>query len=79
MQFKKITVELDLLLPFSPVVKIQQAQREKMVVMIIFNGPLLEFGMTKTHILSDSKIPSLGDAFTRVLRIKSSPTGVSIP
>ena len=79
MRFKKITVELDLLLPFSPVVKVQQAQREKMVVMIFFNGPLLEFGMTKAHILSDSKISSLGDAFTRVLRIESSPTGVSIP
>ncbi|KAA0042020.1 gag-pol polyprotein [Cucumis melo var. makuwa] len=34
--------------------------------------------MAKTHILSDSKIPSLDDAFTRVLCIESSPTGVSI-
>ncbi|XP_031742877.1 uncharacterized protein LOC116404504 [Cucumis sativus] len=35
--------------------------------------------MAKTQILSDSKIPSLDDAFTRVLRIESSPTSVSIP
>ncbi|KAA0065404.1 putative Polyprotein [Cucumis melo var. makuwa] len=32
--------------------------------------------MEKAQIPSDSKIPSLDDAFTRVLRIESSPTGV---
>jgi len=78
-RLKKITAELGLLLPFSPDVKVQQAQREKMAVMIFLNGLLPEFGMAKTQILSDSKIPSLDDAFTRVLRIESSPTGVSIP
>ncbi|KAA0050691.1 putative Polyprotein [Cucumis melo var. makuwa] len=31
----------------------------------------------EAHILSDSKIPSLDDTFTRVLRIESSPNGVS--
>ena len=40
---------------------------------------LPEFEMAKTQILSDSKIPPLDNAFTRVLRIESSPTGVSIP
>ncbi|TYK17094.1 uncharacterized protein E5676_scaffold1032G00260 [Cucumis melo var. makuwa] len=79
MRLKKITAELALLLPFNPDVKVQQAQREKMAVMIILNGLLPEFGMTKTQILSNSKIPSLDDAFTRVLRIESSPNGVSIP
>ncbi|KAL4032882.1 hypothetical protein IC575_005965 [Cucumis melo] len=79
MRLKKITAALALLLPFSPDVKVQQAQREKMAVMIFLNGLLPEFGMTKTQILSDSKIPSLDDAFTRVLRIESSPNGVSIP
>ena len=74
---KKITVELGLLLPFSHVVKVQQAQREKMVVMIFLNGLLAEFEMPKAQILSDSKIPPLDDAF--VLRIESSPTGVYIP
>ena len=47
MQLKKITVELGLLLPFSPDVKVQQAQREKMAVMIFFNGLLPEFGNDK--------------------------------
>jgi len=79
MRLKKITAELGLLLPFSPDVKVQQAQREKMAVMIILNGLLPEFGMAKTQIHSDSKIPSLDDAFIRVLRIESSPTSVSIP
>ena len=47
MQLKKTTVELGLLLPFSPDVKVQQAQREKMAVMIFFNGLLPEFGNDK--------------------------------
>ena len=38
MRLKKITVELGLLLPFSSDVKCQQAQREKMTVMIFLNG-----------------------------------------
>ncbi|TYK07903.1 putative Polyprotein [Cucumis melo var. makuwa] len=79
MRLKKITVELALLLPFSPDVKVQQAQREKMAVMILLNRLLPEFGMAKAQILFDSKIPSLDDTFTCVLRIESSPTGVSIP
>ena len=79
MRFKKITDELALLLPFSSDVKVQQAQREKMVVMIFLNGLLSKFIMMKVQILSDSKIPSLDDAFTCVLCIESSPTGVSIP
>ena len=50
-----------------------------MAVMIFLNELLPEFGTVKTQILSDSKIPSLDDAFTRVLCIESSSTGVSIP
>ncbi|KAA0057391.1 uncharacterized protein E5676_scaffold216G00610 [Cucumis melo var. makuwa] len=76
--YKKITVELALFLPFSPDVKVQQAQPEKMIVMIFLNGLLPEFGMAKAHILFDSKIPSLDDTFTHVLRIESSSNGISI-
>ena len=72
MRLKRIAAELTLLLPFSPDVKVQQAQREKMAIMIFLNGLLPEFGMAKTQILSDSKIPSLEEAFSRVLRIESS-------
>ncbi|KAA0036027.1 Cysteine-rich RLK (RECEPTOR-like protein kinase) 8 [Cucumis melo var. makuwa] len=50
-----------------------------MAVMIFLNGLLPRFGMVKAHILSDSRIPSLDDAFACVLRIESSPTGLSIP
>ena len=42
MRLKKITIELGLLLPFSPDVKVQQAQQEKMVVMIFLNELLPE-------------------------------------
>ncbi|TYK12306.1 gag-pol polyprotein [Cucumis melo var. makuwa] len=73
MRLKKITVELALLLPFSSDVKVQQAQREKMAVMIFLNGLLTEFGMAK------AVIPLLDDAFICVLRIENSPNGVSIP
>jgi len=79
MRLKRIAAELTLLLPFSPDVKMQQAQREKMVVMIFLNGLLPEFGMAKTQILSDSKIPSLEEALSRVLRIESSQSSLSIP
>ena len=68
-----------MLLLFSPDVKVQQAQQEKMAVMIFLNGLSPRFGMVKAHILSDSRIPSLDDAFACVLRIESSPTGLSIP
>ena len=43
MCIKKIIAKLAWLLPFSPNVKVQQAQREKMTVMIFLNGLLLEF------------------------------------
>ena len=51
MRLKKITVELALLLPFSSDVKVQQAQREKMAVMIFLNGLLTEFGMAKAVVI----------------------------
>ncbi|KAA0041295.1 Rossmann-like alpha/beta/alpha sandwich [Cucumis melo var. makuwa] len=47
MHLKKITVELALLVPFSPNVKVQQAQQVKMPVMIFLNGLLPKFGMAK--------------------------------
>ncbi|XP_038898187.1 uncharacterized protein LOC120085933 [Benincasa hispida] len=72
MRLKKTAAELALLLPYSLDVKVQQAQREKMTVMIFLNGLSLEFGMAKTQILSDSEIPSLEEAFSRVLCIESS-------
>ena len=40
MYLKKIIAELSLLLPFSLDVKVQQAQREKMAIMIFFEWTL---------------------------------------
>ncbi|KAA0048181.1 gag-pol polyprotein [Cucumis melo var. makuwa] len=48
-----------------------------MTVIIFLNGLLPEFVMVKAQILFDSKIPSLDNAFTRVLRIESSPNEAS--
>ncbi|TYK08626.1 Rossmann-like alpha/beta/alpha sandwich [Cucumis melo var. makuwa] len=56
MRLKKITVEHALLLPFSPDVKVQQAQQEKMAIMIFLNGLLPEFGMAKAQILSVARV-----------------------
>lgn len=48
-----------------------------MAVMIFLVGILLEFGVAKTQ--TNSKIPSLDDAFTPILQIESSQSGVSVP
>ena len=59
MDFKKTYEELNVLLPFSPDVKVQQAQREKMVVMSFLAGLPPEFETTKSQILSSFEISSL--------------------
>jgi hypothetical protein len=73
MDFKRTYEELNMLLTFSPNVKIQQSQREKMVVMSFLVGLPSEFETAKSQILSSSEISSLQDAFSRVLRTESSP------
>ncbi|KAG4159662.1 hypothetical protein ERO13_D02G188650v2 [Gossypium hirsutum] len=64
MDFKKAHEELNVLLPFNPNVKVQHAQREQLAV--------AKLEVTKSQILSRSKIISLQDTFMRVLRIESS-------
>ena len=67
-KFKKTYEELNMLLPFSTDITVQQTQREKMVGMSL----PCEFEIAKSQILSGSKISSLQDAFSRVFRIESS-------
>jgi len=73
MDFKITYEEINMLLTFSPDVKIQQSQREKMVVVSFLVGLPSEFETAKSQILSSSEISSLQGAFSRVLRTESSP------
>lgn len=71
MAFKKTYEELNMLLPFSPDVKVQQSQHEKMAIMSFLAGLPSEFESAKSQILSGSEISSLQDVFSRVLRSES--------
>ena len=51
--------ELNFLLPFSPNVKVQQDQHEKMVVMSFLAGLPHKFKTAKSHIPFSSEISSL--------------------
>ena len=52
MDYKKTYEELNVLLPFSPDVKVQQDQMEKMVVMGFLAAIPYEYDSVKTQILS---------------------------
>ena len=68
MDFKRTYEELNILLPFSPNVKVQQAQREQMAIMSFLAGLPSELETAKSQILASLEISSLHDTFTRVLR-----------
>ncbi|OIT27486.1 hypothetical protein A4A49_55574, partial [Nicotiana attenuata] len=74
MEFKKTYEELNVLLPFSTDIKVQQAQREQMAIMSFLAGLPSEFEIAKSQILSSSNITSLKDVFSRVLRTESTPS-----
>ena len=75
MDFKRTYEELNMLLPFSTDIIVQQAQREKLAVMSFLAGLPSEFETAKSQILSGSEITSLQDVFNKVLRTESFPTG----
>ena len=81
MEYKKIHEELNMLMLFSPNVKVQQSQREQMAVMGILAALPSEYDSAKAQILSSPKISSLQETFSRILRTEvsssSSPTLVS--
>ncbi|RVW41005.1 Retrovirus-related Pol polyprotein from transposon TNT 1-94 [Vitis vinifera] len=71
MDFKKVYEELNALMPFSPDVRVQQAQWEQMTVMSFLSGLPSEFETAKSQILSGSDIDSLQEVFSRVLRTEN--------
>ncbi|KAK3008087.1 hypothetical protein RJ639_013614 [Escallonia herrerae] len=71
MDFKKTYEELNMLLPFSKDIKVQQAQREQMAVMSFLGALPPEFDTAKSQILSGTDITSLQEVFSRVLRTES--------
>ncbi|XP_071912580.1 uncharacterized protein [Coffea arabica] len=71
MDFKKTYEELNLLLPFSSDVKVQQTQREQIAIMSFLAGLSPEFEAAKSQILSSPKISFLQDVFSRVLRTEN--------
>ncbi|RVX16307.1 Retrovirus-related Pol polyprotein from transposon RE2 [Vitis vinifera] len=74
MDFKKVYEELNALMPFSPDVRVQQAQREQMVVMSFLSGLPSKFETAKSQILSSFDIGSLQEVFSRVLRTENVPS-----
>ena len=56
MDYKKTYEELNILLPFSPDVKVQQAQQENMAVMGFPTAFPSEYDSVKAQILSNPKI-----------------------
>ncbi|XP_044508561.1 uncharacterized protein LOC123227575 [Mangifera indica] len=74
MDLKRTYEELNMLLPFSPDMKVQQAQREQMAIMSFLAGLPSEFETAKSQIFASLEISSLYDTFTRVLRTESTPS-----
>lgn len=73
MEFKKTYEELNMLLPLSPDVKVQQRQREQMAIMSFLAGLSSDFETAKSQVLSGSEISSLQEVFSRVLRTEGTP------
>ena len=64
-----------MLLLFSPDVKVQQAQREKMALMGFLTALPSEYDFVKAQILSSPEISSFQETFNSILLIEiSSPT-----
>ena len=74
MEFKKIYEELNMLLPFSADVKVQQQQREQMAIMSFLAGLPSTFDTAMSQIISGSDISSLQEVFSRVLRTEGAPS-----
>ena len=59
MEFKKTYEELNMLLPFSVDIKVQQTQREQMAIMSFLSSLPSEFDTAKSQIFSSLEISSL--------------------
>lgn len=69
MHFNKIYEELKVLFPLSSDIKVQQTQREQMIVMNFLAGLDPQYDIAKSHILSSTKLPSLNEVFARLRHI----------
>ena len=69
---KKTYEELNTLLPFSPDVKVQQAQREKVAVMGFLAALSSKYDSVKVQILSSLEISSFQETFNRIFRMETS-------
>ena len=72
MDYKKTYEELNTLLPFSPNVKVQQAQWENMAVIDFLAALPSEYDSVKAQILSSPEISSFQETFSRILRTETS-------
>ena len=79
MDCKKIYEELNMLMPFSPDVKVQQSQREHIAVMEFLATLPFEYDSTKAQILSSPEISSFQKTFSRILRTEVSSSSISSP
>ena len=74
MDYKKTYGELNMLLPFSSNVKVQQTQQEKMAVIGFLATLPSEYDYVKEQILSSLEISSFQEKFSRILlMVISSP------
>ena len=72
MDYKKTYEELNILLPFSPDVKVQQDQREKMAVMGFLATLPSGYESVKAQILSSPEILSFQETFSRIMYTETS-------
>ena len=79
MHYRKIYEKLNMLMPFSPDVKVQQSQREQMVVMGFLAALPSEYDSAKAQIMSSPEISSLQETFSRILSTEVSSFSVSSP
>ena len=68
-----------MLMPFSQDVKVQQSQQEHMAVMGFLAALPSEYDSVKAQILSNLKISSLQETFSKILRTEVSSFSVSSP
>ena len=74
MDYKKTYEEPNTLLPVSPDVKVQQAQREKMAVMGFLAALPSKHDSVKAQILANPEISSFQETFSRILCTETSCT-----
>ncbi|KAK2980964.1 hypothetical protein RJ640_018048 [Escallonia rubra] len=77
MDFKKTYEELNMLLPFSKDIKVQQAQREQMAAMSFLGALPPEFDTAKSQILSGTDITSLQEDLMTKQTIGKGHNGVA--